>query len=371
MMKLLLGLTLLSVVVAVAKLNPDKITCPVLAAMYNGGDLHPDEDGSITLEDMHDGAKKVGMDEYTASFFAVGVVVYNETHKKDQLHRDRCYPGTPCFSEKLRDKGKVNDETERYLNIFKMNGLQTVEHGFSTGTRGGWNNPPDYDFASKTCNGIYPCEDHFEKFWVPCADPNGRFYRDNILCSVCRAQEHGDRGGEWSFNPVASLQAWQMNVASLSMLAGWGRLPTPDADPYGPETHFTMSDMRELFFNGTYPTGWQKRNWSNSTMIKDLTETVLPCHDQYRQAKPWWVNSSCPVNTGVPCAPVFGMLYPEGCPKGSTCTTSGYCVCGRTSPSGVSLCANGKGQCVEREDKCTYFGEPCVNTPADNLKAPW
>ena len=53
------------------------------------------------------------------------------------------------------------------------------------------------------------------------------------------------------------------------------RLPTPDADPYGPSTHFTMSDMRELFFNGTYPTGWQKRDWSNSTMIKNLTETVL------------------------------------------------------------------------------------------------
>jgi len=38
------------------------------------------------------------------------------------------------------------------------------------------------------------------------------------------------------------------------------------------------------------------------------------------------------------------------------------------------LCAKGTGfgaRCVEREDECTYFGEGCRKTAADNPVAPW
>ena len=96
----------------------------------------------------------------------------------------------------MKANGTVTNETERYLNIFTMNGVQTVEHGFSTGVRGGFNNPPDFDFTGGRCNGTYPCQDHFETFFEPCADSQGRFYRENILCVVCRAQAMGDRAGE-------------------------------------------------------------------------------------------------------------------------------------------------------------------------------
>merc|ERR1711970_953272 len=105
----------------------------------------------------------------------------------------------------------------------------------------------------------------------------------------------------------------------LSMLAGYGRLPYPGADPYGPETHFTMADMRRMFMEGKNPEGWEYRQWSNASMIKDLTETELPCADKYGDTAPWWGDSECPSDTGVYCFPVFGMVYDSGCPAGSTC----------------------------------------------------
>jgi len=349
-------------------LNPDMITCPVLAMMVDGGTLHPDEHGSITLDDMHDGMIETGADDYTANYFAIGVIQYDAANKETQLHRDRCYPGSACFRAKLAAGGVVTNETERYLNIYTMNGVETVEHGFSTGIRGGWTNPPDF-LLNGGCNGTFPCEEQYSIFAEPCADSAGRFYRENILCMICLAQEKGDRGGEWSFNPFGKKRGWQMSVAMLSMLAGYGRLPSPTADPYGPETHFTTADMRRMFMEGKNPEGWAPRNWSNASMIKDLTETQVPCEDEYGDTAPWWGDTECPSNTRVPCSPIFGSLYECGCPAGSTCIND-FCVCGRGA-NGISMCSDRLGRCVEREDKCSYFGEKCHKIVADNPAAPW
>lgn len=353
-----------------AALEHDHITCPVLAMMVDGGFLHPDEHGSITMGDMNQGMIDTGADPYTAEFFSVGIIQYDTANKETQQHRDRCYPGTPCYAlRREQDAAGLNRtaESERYLNIYTMNGVETVEHGFSTGIRGGWTNPPDYD-DELHCDGIFPCVRQFDFFARTCASPDGRFYRENIHCMICKAQQEGDYSGEWSFNPLGKRRGWQMSVATLSMLAGYGRLPSPDADPYGPETHFTMEDMQRMFMDGKNPIGWEKRSWSNFTMIKDLTETSLPCEDKYGETLPWWNDSTCPTNTGVPCSPVFGEIYKQGCPAHSICVNS-WCVCNRGA-NGISTCSNGAGQCVEREDKCTYFGEKCTRTLADNPAAP-
>ena len=63
--------------------------------------------------------------------------------------------------KELHDMIKPDDVTTRFLNIYKMNGMQTVEHGESTGVRGGANNVPtsDYDLCP---NGMFPCEERFK-----------------------------------------------------------------------------------------------------------------------------------------------------------------------------------------------------------------
>jgi len=210
--------------------------------MVDDGSLHPDEHGSITLEDMHDGMIKTGADEYTASFFAVGVIVYDKDNKETQLHRDRCYPGTPCFMAKLAANGlppwtnaTIPEESERYLNIYEMNGVETVEHGFSTGVRGGFNNPPDFDnYEKQTCNGIFPCEEQFAEFIEPCADSQGRFFREQILCVVCRAQAMGDRGGEWSF----------VSGGASAQKKGGGPALTPHPPPPTPLLLLSLRSLR-------------------------------------------------------------------------------------------------------------------------------
>ena len=75
-----------------------------------------------------------------------------------------------------------------------MHGHQAVEHGISTGVRGGDTNSP----GLVDCGGKYPCEARFQKFWSECSDKNGRFYKDNIACVMCKAKKFGDRGGEFS-----------------------------------------------------------------------------------------------------------------------------------------------------------------------------
>jgi hypothetical protein len=69
-MKLLLPLTPLAVALAmpamlrdsslssrvkVGPLDPDRILCPILAALLDKGALHPDSEGDVTLEDIYNG----------------------------------------------------------------------------------------------------------------------------------------------------------------------------------------------------------------------------------------------------------------------------------------------------------------------------
>eukprot|EP00005_Dracoamoeba_jomungandri_P005339 CAMPEP_0174254612 /NCGR_PEP_ID=MMETSP0439-20130205/3936_1 /TAXON_ID=0 /ORGANISM="Stereomyxa ramosa, Strain Chinc5" /LENGTH=381 /DNA_ID=CAMNT_0015336307 /DNA_START=29 /DNA_END=1174 /DNA_ORIENTATION=+ len=342
--------------------SPNRILCPVLAAMYNGGDLHPDSNGSVTLEDIYAGLTD-GMwtDPALADFQANGIADYNWQNKDTELHRDRCLPGTACWLQKKWD-GKVTKETERWLNIFKMNGKETVEHGFSTGTRGGATNVPEFDYEGGPCNGSYPCEERFEKFYAACAEPDGRFYQKNVLCILCKAQAMGDRRGEFSFNSLQTGRQWQAIAAFTGWLAAFGRVKD-GADPYGPATYFEMEDVRAMVMEGRYPDGWKKRKWGNMTQLAESVTMVLPCADKDGWYPPWWQNTTCPSATGKTCTPVIG-----SCSGGATCV-GGTCICGLGS-NNVSMCAQ-NGVCVERPNKCTYFGEPCTFIPADNPSAPF
>eukprot|EP00662_Eupelagonemidae_sp_cell21_P033427 gene33427-59321_t len=107
----------------------------------------------------------------------------------------------PVLAQLNQDGILIPDATGNVEEKQIEDALMDKKHGFSTGVRGGATNVPDYG----TCNGQYPCEERFQRFYVPCADSQGRFNYSSILCIICNAKRMGDRGGEFSYNPGAAL----------------------------------------------------------------------------------------------------------------------------------------------------------------------
>lgn len=111
---------------AFKSLDNKRILCPVLAAMVRAGDLHPDKYGSVTLEDIYSGLhNRIGAEKKNALFQATGISAYTIDEKENRRHRDRCLPNTWCFWKKTLD-GKATAKTRRYVNIYKMNGMEAT-----------------------------------------------------------------------------------------------------------------------------------------------------------------------------------------------------------------------------------------------------
>jgi hypothetical protein len=351
-----------------SRLDPNRILCPVLAALYNAGDLKTDEFGSIELQGMQDALHYgTGCGDSFSKFQANGIADFDLHNKEQELVRDRCIPGITISGTKCaaaRAVGSKSDEYKRWLNIFTMNGKQVLEHGISTGTRGGATNVPDPEL----CGGVFPCEARFQKFYVQNADENGRLYRKNLLNGVvCSARKFGDRGGEYSYSsgsihlpgggdliPVPARE-WQMKGAIQGWLNAFGR-----RDEKG-EWYLTIDDARAMVMEGRYPDGWKKRDWGCLvTGCEDpfLTQTRAKVECDVGEKEPWWGSEDLKIATGEKCH-----LW---CNGGATCV-EGTCICGRDK-DGMGMVVK-QGKCVRREQKCEYFGEKCSFVPATNPTA--
>lgn len=356
-------------------LDHNKILCPVLAAMINGGDLKYDNDGNVELAQIYGGLMDgIGVSWSLAKFQAWGITDFDQANKDSGLVRDRCLPGftlsgAECVAARQVDlifDSEPSEGYKRWFNPWKMNGKQVLEHGISTGTRGGANNVPDPDL----CDGEFPCEARFKKFYEGTADENGRIYRKNLMKMVCLARKIGDRGGEYSYSSgtitppggddvVVPAREWQMKAAVSGWLAAFGR-----TDDNG-EIYLTLDDARSMLLEGKYPNGWQKRDWGCiSTGCPGTSTSFL--HDANQEVDcdvgeddPWWGDAGITVATGATCG--F-----QSCSDG-TCV-SGLCICGR-SDSMIGMSYNG-GKCVEQEhNTCKYFGESCNVIAATNPEA--
>jgi len=357
-------------------LDPNRILCPVLASLHNSGDLPTDSHGAVERRVMKTALQDgTGASYDFAEFQSGGISNYDEEHKRDQDFRDRCAPvtarGTLCFAK--RTAGSTSPDIDRYLNIFEMNGLETVEHGFSTGVRGGNCNSR----AENDCNGVYPCESLFQKFYVAHADSRGRLYRSNILQIVCHAIAEGDRGGEFSHYDgdadvvgwtVARLPArtWQMKAAMQGWLSAFGR-----ADENG-DLYFTIDDARAMLMEGRFPDNWEKRRWGCVTAIggcprmpdgnRDMSllaqvNAELPCDE----AAAWWGGSETTV-TGQDCR------SDSQCHDEHALCLSKRCTCGKGRNGRQMLFQHGR--CTEQRHTNQYFGETCRFTRANNPDSP-
>jgi len=361
----------------IAGKNPDDILCPVLAALYNNGALQTDEYGDAERAQIKSALKDgILCSEDLSEFQSAGIADYAWTHKLDQQSRDRCLPGltlsgTACWNKWLI--GSKARDVKRYLNIFNMDGLETVEHGFSTGTRGGnCNSPPEND----PCNGQYPCEALFQKFYVANADSNGRLYRENILQIICDAMANGDRSGEFSYYDgdasilglTVSLPArqWQMKAAMQGWLSAFGR-----ADESG-KLYFTIDDARAMLMEGRAPDGWTPRRWGCVTALggcptmpdgsKDLSmyaqaTATLPCEE----SQTWMETSSRKTTTGQSCTR-------DGDCGGQELCLSSRCTCAKGSDGKQMFYSS--GQCTEQNTERMWNGRSCRSVRADNPDSP-
>jgi len=362
-------------------LNPNKILCPVLASLYNNGALVVDENGIAERAQIKAALKEgAWTHEDFSEFQSFGISDYDWTHKFDQNFRSRCAPGggpggASCATRWLT--GSKAQDVKRYLNIFQMNGMETVEHGFSTGTRGG-----NCNSLHDPCNGQYPCEPLFQKFYVNNADSNGRIYASNIKKIICHALAEGDRGGEFAYQDgnvgvlgikVARLPArqWQMKGAMMGWLSAFGRADVNN------ELYFTVDDARAMLMEGRVPNGWKKRHWGCVTKLggcptmpngkKDLAfidaiNMDLPCD----QEAEWWTGSSGKrTTTGVTCKNT------RECQSNSdphSLCLSQRCTCSKGRNGAQMIFDN--GHCVEQASK-QYFGSQCRYTQANNPASPW
>merc|ERR1711865_923022 len=138
-----------------------------------------------------------------------------------------------------------------------------------TGVRGGNCNSR---LENDLCDGVYPCEALFQKFYASHANSQGRIYRQQILEIICHTIAEGDRGGEFAmangevevpFLPGVKLPArqWQMKAALQGWLSAFGQF-----DENG-DAYFTVADARAMLMEGRMPDGWQKRRWGCVTAI--------------------------------------------------------------------------------------------------------
>lgn len=359
-------------------LDPNRILCPVLAALHNNGALVVDEFGDAERAQIKSALKDgTWCSEDLAEFQSAGIAGYAWDHKLDQQSRDRCLPGltlsgTHCWNRWLI--GSTARDVKRYLNIFEMNGLETVEHGMSTGVRGGNCNSP---IENDLCNGQYPCEALFQKFYVAHADRRGRLYQQQILEILCHASAEGDRSGEFAYQDgdvgVAGLDAarlparqWQMRAAMLGWLSAFGR-----ADGNG-DLYFTIADARAMLMDGRTPDGWERRRWGCITHLggcptmpdgnKDLTlleqiHLELPCN----QYDAWWQGTAA-TTTGQSCT------SDRSCDDSHALCLSHRCTCGK-GRNGLQMLFQ-HGRCTEQSNARQYMGETCRYVRADHPESP-
>jgi hypothetical protein len=295
--------------------------------------------------------ESIGVRQSLAEFQAIGVAAY----AKDDINetrRDRCFELlSQCWWDQIL-KGNVTEKLNRYLNIFTMNGHPNVEHGFSTGVRGGATNVPDPDL----CGGVYPCQARFDKFVAPYANPEGRFYREDVMNMVCNTEKNGDRGGEFSYSSLLTNRKWQMHLAADGWLTAFGW-----TDENG-KLYLNLEDVRIMFMEGRFPVGWEKRPWgcliAGCTHPEDrpamqVIPSSFPCSDEG-----WWQGSDCETFGTETCTLAIGWCKMAN----STCIGGGG-VRGRcTCKKGFCAKKNNKNEitCVKRDFNCKYFGQDCV-----------
>merc|ERR1712129_569363 len=248
-------------------------------------------------------------------------------------------------------------------------GKHVLEHGISTGTRGGGNNMPEDE---DPCGGKFPCEARLKHCYLSNVGSQGRISRKDSMKMVCMARQFGDRGGEFSYwsgdaalpgfgdifaYPVPT-QEWHMTGATTAMLEAFGWYDENN------ELYLTVDDLA-LLMKDECLKGWNKKTQDFGCLVYGCSHPALSdfCSDvgscEIEAFEPFWQNSDCQVSTGSTCS--------KTCSSGEACI-SGKSYCGRGT-SGKGMCFRG-GECSSRNKRVGYFCASVPFFPANGPTAP-
>jgi len=343
----------------------DRNLCPVLAALQRHGALKTDNDGNAEINDiflgLHLGLK---IEKNLSAFQAFGITAFPPEQKNKEEVRERCIPGvTPrgnkCFQERFVG-GSTAAEHKRFINVQTMTGKQVLEHGISTGVRGGHSNMPPG--MTDACRGKFPCEALFRKFFLNNAR-NGRMYMEDMMKMVCLARQIGDRGGEHSYREGVMSQPlfppeltvvsseWQMKGAMTAMLAAFGRRDSKN------KLYMTTSDLRALMMEGRYPDGWVAREHGcliEGCEMPALTRWRTPVQCDVPEGAPFWKDTRCPTSGKKMCR------------KSSDCAgiAGSFCMDGRCT---CQRGRDGRQMCFKRRT-CVAQTSPMVRLNGKSVK---
>lgn len=180
----------------------DEIICPFLTALYNNGDLVPDDRGEVTHEQCLEALLRTG-----------------------------------CTDARLR--ASIARNAMPTLNIFKMEGT-TLEHTLSTGIR-----DPQ------------PSAEKFAEF-SGFADAEGRFFSEQLSAAFWHYRRHPN---DLNRDKKLPLDGGDLLLVWAATLQLWGR---SDGRP-GCGKYLTVEDLRGLWLEGRYPSGWAVREWGTAT----------------------------------------------------------------------------------------------------------
>jgi hypothetical protein len=226
------------------------------------------------------------------------------------------------------------------------------------------------------CNGQYPCQALFDKFYAAFADSRGRIYRENLLQIICHTMKEGDRSGEFSHADASApipfidvplpARQWQMKGAMQGWLSAFGRFDENN------ELYMDIEDARQMLMEGRLPDGWQKRRWGCVTAVGgcptmpnghpdmgllDQANAELPCDE----GQEWWGGSE-KTTTGQSCR------RDSDCSADQALCLSKRCTCGKGRNGRQMLYQH--GSCQEQSHTHKYFGETCHYTRANNPDSP-
>lgn len=267
------------------------IICPVLAALYNAGDITIDPNGNVESADLRDAlVNKLGVSYAFATFQSWGVCSFTKDDTLG-LNRDR----QSIFSTLMYGLKK----DVRYLNIFNMTDNKNVRHGFGTAYRvyleysidnnvkGNLNSKFEGN-STEYFRKMGP-EYVFKIFISQFANSEGRFSYKELNEMICYSKRHGSYQGEYSSSGVKFIRQWQMHLAVHGLLAVFGRsdvLSQMIGDDFvysNSELYLTLEDMKDLYIHGRYPKDWTKKHnvgcllYGCHTSVFDVMVSPLSC----------------------------------------------------------------------------------------------
>jgi hypothetical protein len=260
----------------------DTVACPVLSSLVSAGHLKADKLGRVPADMVKAALTQTGSSSVFAAFQTAGIVGFlkNDTHQKVRM---------------AGPKWKHNTDM-KYVNLHTMNPLHTCTRGMRNTAAGypcNLNTPYQQHGYSTRIMDPTSSANAEKRFWdwfgaegVLTPSPSGgrELTVKGLGKLLKRARARGDLSGENSlsssgglsgskmafFHPSVSSPAQYRPLSQWQAQLAWAGFWVAFARKRNGVGYMPLSDLKDMFLSGKFPTTWKKRNWGLGTMFNWL-----------------------------------------------------------------------------------------------------